>query len=234
MKYSIDSISAVVEKYVKDQILAARLKSGEKIVEKEIADTLQISRAPVREALGKLSQQGLVIFSPRRGHTVLELPREGILEVFQIRISLELQVLRILVSTRALNGEDYETLGALADQMEKVPQNGEAGSEHIFQLNGLDIEFHRYLWKASKSVQRAQLLEGLFFQLLIVMNQDVRSFGSSEEKAREHRALIEALRTNNAARVCKEFHNHLDKYITATLGSLSQAEKQSLETIFAG
>ena len=232
MDYEISSISDVVEKYLKDRILGARLTSGMKIVEKDVADALEVSRAPVREALGKLSQQGLVVFSPRRGHFVLEMPREGILELFQIRITLELQILRILVAENMLGPEDYNKLLLFSQEMEEAEKLAKSESNRLYYLNSLDIKFHRYLWQVSKSARRAQLLEGLFFQLLIVMNEDVSAFGVNQEKAEEHRALVEALQTNDVQTVCIAFRCHLDKYIDATLGPLSLAEQHSLDIVF--
>lgn len=232
MNYSINSLSDIAIEYIKDQILSARLKSGAKIVEAEIAESLQISRAPVREALRSLSHQGIVTFSPRRGHYVLEMTREELFEVFQIRISLELQILKILVSDRILGPADYDHLTHLSQQMQSADTQATDEHQRIFLLNTLDIRFHRYLWGLSKSTRRARLLEDHFLQLLVMMNQNVASLGSCEEKSSEHLELIKALGTNNADQVCAELRRHLDKYILAALGDLSDHEAQTLEILF--
>ena len=232
MDYIAKSLRDIAEGYVKDQVLSAQLQSGDKVIEADIADVLSISRAPVREALKALSQQGMIIFSPRRGHFVPEMSREEIFEVFQIRISLELQVMRILIYNKMLHSSDYDALLDLSKQMKEAGQKTTEESQRIYLLNNLDISFHRYLWNASKSHRRAGLLEGLFFQLLIVMNNNVESLGSGDEKAEEHFLLVEALKTNDIAKVCSELRHHLDKYIIAALGTLSEEETNILEAVF--
>ena len=232
MEYTVKSLSELAEDYVKDQILSGGMKSGEKVVEADISSALKISRAPVREAMRALNIQGLLSFSPRRGHHVLEMPREEILEVFQIRISLELQALRILLTHGLLKETDFETLEELVRRMENPEHQRQSEAERIYMLNTLDLSFHRTLWTASRSRRRAQLLENLFFQLLIVMNQNVASLGSYEEKAEEHRRMLEALRTGQTEAVCRELQHHLHKYIVAALGELTEEEQAELALLY--
>lgn len=232
MEYKISSLSDIARKYIKDQILSAELKSGAKIVESDIAEALHISRAPVREALRSLNEKGIVVFSPRRGHHVLEMEREELFEIFQIRISLELQVLKILITDQLLEEADYRHLFNLSERMSHADKENETENERIFRINQLDISFHRYLWKKSKSMRRAGLLEDLFYQLLIAMNQNVASLGSGDEKFEEHKRMIEALQTNNIALVCDELHLHLKKYMVAALGELTDHEKKLSQIVF--
>ena len=231
-RYEKKSLSDVVVSYVENKVLSGALKSGDKLVEADISKELNTSRAPVREALRILNEQGMTTFSPRKGNHVLEMSQEEILEVFEIRVSLEMQILYLLVTQSRLNERDYEKLVELTRQMEHGEERCSTEEERVFLLNQLDLEFHSYLWDVSGSVRRTQLLKGLFFQLLIIMNQDTASLGSFQEKAKEHMRIIEALRTNELDRVHEEFRAHLQTYIVAALsGAESGGEKASIKNI---
>lgn len=232
MEYSSKSLSDIVEQYIKDQILFGRCQSGDKVTEVDISQKLGISRAPVREALRSLNVQGLLYFSPRRGHYVWEMSHNEILETFQIRIALELQVLHILVVGNVLTQADFAHLEELSRQMEEDGERAGDVFERTYALNSRDIAFHRHLWQASGSKRHAALLENLFYQLLIVMNENIASLGTPREKAREHRQMAEALKTKNAQRVCGELQNHLHKYMLAALGTLTEQETQTLQALF--
>ena len=213
--YTKQSLCDIAILYVKEKILSGTLKSGDKLIESDISLELGISRAPVREALRELNVHGFITFSPRKGNSVLELTQDEILEVFEIRISLELQILRILVEQKMLSENDFAGLSALTDRMLDSEHQDIPEDERIYRLNNLDVAFHSYLWNASGSKRRAQYLEDLFYQLLIAMNKDAVSLGTFEEKAREHALITDALRSGDLEKVNMQFQNHLKEYIVA-------------------
>ena len=215
--YSKHSLNEVTVTYIKDKILSGELKRGDKLIESDISEGLQISRAPVREAMRELNVYGLVSFSPRKGNQVLDLSPEELQELFEIRISLELQVLDILVKADLLSDADFAELDGLVAQMAANERREMPYHEKLFYLNHLDVSFHRYLWRASGSRKRAQMLEGLFFQLLVTMNENVQTLGSFEEKAAEHAAIVTALRSGDREEVFYQFKRHLCKYAEAML-----------------
>lgn len=69
----------------------------------------------------------------------------------------------------------------------------------------------------SGSVRRAQILESLFYQLLIAMNEDLSSLGILEKKSEEHLAFVGVLRKNELPLVVRAFHKHIQDYVRATL-----------------
>lgn len=213
--YPKQSLCDIAVLYVKKKILSGKLKSGDKLIESDISLDLGISRAPVREALRELNVHGFVVFSPRKGNRVLDMTQAEILEVFEIRISLELQILRILVEQKMLSEKSFADLSALTDKMLESERQNIPEDERIYRLNDLDVSFHRYLWNASGSKRRAQYLEDLFYQLLIAMNKDVVSLGTFEEKAREHALITNALKSGDLKAVNRQFRNHLKEYVSA-------------------
>lgn len=83
------NLSELAADYLRDRIMNGQLKMGEKIIEKEIADQLGISRGPIREALVQLQHEGFVDYTPNKGCTVTLLSPKDAYEIFYLRGSLE-------------------------------------------------------------------------------------------------------------------------------------------------
>jgi len=216
-KYEKQSLSDRVVAHVKEQILAGTLKSGDRLIETDISTHFRISRAPVREAMRILNEQGLITFSPRKGNHVIEMNPAELMEAFEIRASLETQILRKLLREQRIKETDFQQLTKIAREMNSGEKRGVNEAEKFFLLNSLDLSFHKYLWELSGNVRRVQILEGLFYQLLIVMNEDLSSLGVLEKKAEEHLKLVEVLRENDPSAVVCAFHNHIQDYVKVTL-----------------
>jgi DNA-binding GntR family transcriptional regulator len=164
-----------------------------------------------------LNEQGLITFSPRKGNHVIEMDPAEIMEVFEIRTSLETQILRKILRNQMIKEEDFQQLTEIALEMKDGENRCRNEEDKVFLLNTLDISFHKYLWQLSGSVRRAQILESLFYQLLIAMNEDLSSLGILEKKSEEHLAFVEVLRKNELPLVVRSFHNHIQNYVKATL-----------------
>lgn len=214
-EYEKKSLSEVTVTYIKDKILSGEFKSGDKLIESEISGELGISRAPVREAMRQLNVEGMVVFSPRKGNYVLDMTLEETMEVFEIRVALEKQILEMLVTRKRLREKDISNLKSLVENMCKYEDKLVDQHKMLYQLNSMDIAFHRYLWDASGSFQRPKMLEKLFYELLIVMNRDTVTLGTFKEKAQQHMRIVRALEEQNLDQALREFENHIEEYISA-------------------
>ena len=83
------SLAARVHHRLREAILAGQLKSGESLVEDHLAVELGVSRSPLREALARLEQEGLIVSVPYRGAVVAGATRAEIIQALQIRQRLE-------------------------------------------------------------------------------------------------------------------------------------------------
>ena len=79
----------VVFNTLRQAILKGELKPGERLMEIALADKLGVSRTPIREALRKLEQEGLVFMIPRRGAQVADITEKDLNDVLEVRIALE-------------------------------------------------------------------------------------------------------------------------------------------------
>jgi DNA-binding GntR family transcriptional regulator len=195
-RYEKQSLSDMVVSYVKNRILSGTLKGGDRLIETDISNNFNISRAPVREAMRILNEQGLITFSPRKGNHVIEMGPAEIMEVFEIRTSLETQILRKILRNQMIKESHFQKLTEIALEMKDGEERCRNEEDKVFLFNTLDLSFHRYIWKLSGSVRRAQILESLYYQLLIAMNEDLSSLGILEKKSEEHMAFLEFLMKN--------------------------------------
>ena len=147
----------------------------------------------------------------------MDMCSDELLEIFDIRISLEVKVLELLVRKKLLGREDFTRLRDLVGKMRSHSQLELEPHERIYQLNSLDLEFHSYLWTASKSLRRGKIMESLFFQILIAMNRSPESLGSFDEKAAEHERIVDALQKGDLELVISQFKAHLDTYVRAVM-----------------
>jgi DNA-binding GntR family transcriptional regulator len=83
------SLVEVTTRQLRDEILSGALEPGERLIEEQIRQRFSISRAPLREALRLLAQQGLVEHLPRRGARVATWSEEDIRQLFEVRAVLE-------------------------------------------------------------------------------------------------------------------------------------------------
>src|SRR5690348_6729568 len=91
MSIIVRTLSERVFEIVREQILQGRLRNGEPIRQDALANELGISKIPLREALARLEQEGLLINHPNRGYYVQPMSRDQVDEIFELRLSIEPQ-----------------------------------------------------------------------------------------------------------------------------------------------
>jgi DNA-binding GntR family transcriptional regulator len=136
------SLADEVTDQLRDMILAGGLQPGERVGEAEISQRLRVSRGPVREALVRLEQEGLVASEWHRGATVTDLTRVDVIELATLRGALE--KLAIAGACRSATEED---LAAIQDVVERMRAASASGTDQA--LGRLDIEFHDAVYRAA-------------------------------------------------------------------------------------
>lgn len=181
------------------QTLRARILSGElpanaMLREQALAEELGVSRTPIREALRRLDEAGLVEFIPNRGATVLAWSVDQMRETYFMRASLEGRaagLAAVSIGTIALG-----RLAALIDEMEAFVDSSD--DDGIASLARLNAEFHRIIVTAAGSKQLLAWTESV--GRIPLMERNFRRHGA-EFRARsnhQHRDILTALRTRDA------------------------------------
>lgn len=146
--------------HVRDHIMAGTYASGTRLSEQAIADELELSRTPVREALRRLSETGLVELHPNQRAKVMGWSVDLLRDTFDTRVLLESDGAR-----RAATRMDDEQLSQLVELMEGMERAVEVGGpDEGDVVAGLNQEFHALIMRVSGQEQIIRLTASLRFQ----------------------------------------------------------------------
>ncbi len=184
-RMDVRTLKEQVVKLLREAIFSGRIKPGQRLNESELSRDLGLSRIPVREALQKLQEQGLVVDVPRRGKFVINLSEEEIQKINSLRIILEGEALRLCRAK--ITPEGVRDLTKLVGKMEKFREAPEV------EASNLDMDFHRTIWSHSGNEFLAKTLEGITIPLfahrvLWRINRDMLGWASI--LSNQHRQLL--------------------------------------------
>lgn len=135
------TVVSEVTKQIRNEILSGNLKKGERLIQTEWAEKLNVSRMPVREAFNKLEVEGLVEVIPRRGTVVTPITKNDIEEIYITRSILE--GLAVEKSLPYLKEEYKVKLKLILEEMEALNISDETNDRYI----NLNSQFHEILRK---------------------------------------------------------------------------------------
>ena len=172
-------------------IVDGTLPAGEDLNQAQIAERLGISRGPVREALGRLEQEGLIKSVPYKGVIVTPLTATYIRDLYSLRAALECFALRQGVKRR--DAKDVDELGEIVDAM-----RGAIKKRELEQVTRLDLRFHNAIVRMGRN----ELLSHAWAPLRIGVERCLysmhRSYASLEEVIGTHPPILDALRAGDA------------------------------------
>lgn len=191
----------VFREQVLDRLRAAiaggQLRMGEPIREREIAERMQISRAPIREALRDLEREGLVVTLPHRGACVAVYTDEDVEEIYSLRAALE--ALAIERAIARATPEDVRSLEQLVDAMGRLVDAGDFDA-----VMRADVAFHRRICVVSSHRRLLDTWESLARQIQAIytvtdLPQLVQQlYGYMANIAERHRPIVDAIRAGDA------------------------------------
>jgi DNA-binding GntR family transcriptional regulator len=160
-------------------------KSGERIREEEIAARYGVSRTPVREALQRLQERGLLTIGAGRGLVVAELTKHQVLELYVMREILEGAAAR------------FAALNALPDEIDNLNR---IQQEYLASFNKkpsrlvpLNRRFHQAIFEAAHNQYLTESLNGLHDSIALLHNSTFRVPSRPDRSDEEHRAIITAI-----------------------------------------
>ena len=192
----------LAELRLRSAILSGALQPGEKILEEQLCADFGISRAPLREALRLLAQQGLVEHLPRRGSRVAEWSPEDIRQLFDLRSVLE----RYAVES-ALPLEDATTaLGAVRAALERM-----RCARDDLERDDTHRAFHSAVVSLAGNRQLDLAIAPILLKLQLPMAVNLRQEARLHDRGdgvERHQAILEALETNDPARAVAALVSH--------------------------
>ena len=182
------SLSKVVSDKIRGQILAGRLKPGERLIEDRLSAELGVSRVPVREALRGLSMEGLVRLEPNRGASVTEVTSALLAELVEVRTLLEALNARL-----AARRHDPEIVALLQDTLRRGNEAAQSGTAD--ELAELNAEFHERLAEASRNSVLSDIMRSLRERTGLAFS--INGPARAREDWKEHAAILAAVIEGN-------------------------------------
>ncbi|MCY1667814.1 GntR family transcriptional regulator [Rhizobium sp. SL86] len=165
-------------------ILAGKVKPGEKLLQKDLAEGLGISITPVREALNELSAEGFVHLDPHRGAVVRKMSEEEMIETTSILAALIPLSAKLMAEN--ITEAELEHAVALQDELEQITD--------VTEFVRLNRVFHNFLTNCARAPRLSGIINPLRDSQSVMLNITVRTIDNRLSQAnREHRALLAAL-----------------------------------------
>lgn len=184
---------------LKDAILVGDLFPGQPLTEVMLASRMSVSRTPIREALTRLEQDGLIIRTDR-GMMVRERSPEEILDIYEIRILLEAAAARFAAERRS--EVDVLTLKRVAAELERLDTDD---SDERAKANR---KLHRALWRAAHNEPLTDLLQRLDLHLMRYPATTLSQPGRWEATLPEHREIIDSIERRDPEQAAEAATRH--------------------------
>lgn len=191
-------------------ILDGTYGPGDRLREAELADQTGLSRTPVREAIRKLENDGIVTHAPRVGAVVKTLSQQEIVELYQMRIVIETTAARM--AAQHIFDAEVITLEAINEEMSQ----GGAPAE----LAAKNKEFHASILNAARNRYLAQAFAGLAHHFVLLGSTTIESQQRVEEVKAQHEEIIAALRIRDAKAAAQAMEAHMQTSLVHRLKDL--------------
>jgi DNA-binding GntR family transcriptional regulator len=197
-----ETTASIIAAQIRARIMDGTFSAGSQLGEAQLAAGLNVSRGPVREALQRLIQEGLLENRRNRGVSVISLNDSDIADVYLVRGTIEREAARILM--RRGDGRVIDRLEEQVDRMSVVAKQGEWR-----ELADLDLHFHESLVLAAGSKRLQRVFGTVLVETRMCLERLESAYPDPEELVEEHRNVIGAMREGNESKVMEIIDAHL-------------------------
>ena len=195
---SAGSVRDVVRESIRELVIAGELRPGDRLVERQLAERLGVSRVPVREALRQLAHEGFVEERPTRGMVVRRLDEADVETLFDVRASLEDLVCERIVTSAT--EADLDRVEELVTRAYDALARGD-----LQETVALNAAFHAALVEAAGSGVLAAVMEPVSGRMKWLLSQH----DEPRAMTADHAAILRALRDRDAAAARRLCRDHL-------------------------
>lgn len=211
----VDDFSPIqdrVYRILKQQIIDGELEPGTRLVERELAEKLNISRTPIREAMRRLDTEGLIRVIPRKGGVVVQNSVHEIGDLFQILEALE--VLAVRLATQRLGTKEIE---AFHRTVEGLSMNDDL--DHMHEMAILTV------CDVAQSPRLKEMIVGLIDLIHMSASIGRQQPGRAKEAMAEHAAIFKAIVVKDTDQAVQLMQKHLQRSYEAFRLSASERIK---------
>lgn len=188
---------------LEEEILSGQLKRGESLTETALSARLGVSRTPLRGALHRLAEEGLIEISPNRGATVMGIGRDELVGIYKIRMRLE--GLASAEAAKRISEEERKKLRDLVELAEFYIQKCDA--ERLMEI---DSEFHNIIFKASGNRLLYKTLSELHRNIQFYRKRSLAVVERLAKSASEHKEILSAIERGDAGEADRLTSKHVE------------------------
>jgi DNA-binding GntR family transcriptional regulator len=197
-----ENLSNQVFEQIKEMIVRGEITPGKRMIESEIAESMGISRTPVREAVHKLEAEGLLNPLPKGGYVVRGLDISDIEETFEIR-----SILESFASYLAAHRHSNREIVPLEEKMEEF--QGYLDKHDLDELTRINTEFHELLYALSRSPRLVKMIHNLRDEIYFLRKIILHSVDMAHLSNKDHREIIKAIKKREAKKVEMLVRDHI-------------------------
>jgi DNA-binding GntR family transcriptional regulator len=202
----LPSRAELVAAMIERAVLRGELKAGDRLVEREVAEKLGVSKTPVREALKVLARKGVLTSHPYRGTQVRSIDAREARHLYEVRLLLEPEAVRL-----ATPAHDRDTLRNC--ELTLIDSERLAHDEDLAELSLANRRFHSSLYAPGTNELLRSVLDDIQDQVAMVSVSTWRRRSTWGVEAVEHRAIFEAVAGRDGDLAAKLLHAHIGKFL---------------------
>lgn len=215
------TVSERIYTAIRDDILNKTLVSGEKLTIKKLHEMYGVSSSPIREALFRLQQDGLIEYRSNAGMRVIEFTRQDLAEIYMLLTEFDVIALRAATTP----ARRLSTLAALELCMEK----SRASIENKL-WNYYSDAFHSILYEEAQNGRLTDAARKIRIQSTIFSNQYEIKEENRREILKQHEEILNAIRDNRLDRAEDLMRTHVGSSYAKALSILDEEEEESEES----
>ncbi|WP_255921791.1 GntR family transcriptional regulator [Streptomyces humicola] len=192
----------VIARRLTEAVMDGTLAPGRQLGEVELAAQLGVSRGPLREAMQRLVQQGILRSEPHRGVFVVELSDDDVTDIYLARTAIEAAACRIVI-----RHHPQRTAARLATAHRAMAAAARQGDPAA--LAAADMELHQILIAESGSPRLARMADTLFVETRMCLSALTVTYSAPTDLVAEHAAIIEALREGDEKLLIELLDEHM-------------------------
>mgnify|MGYP001813919709 CR=1 FL=1 len=213
-----------IELRIRNAILSGSFGPGERLVESAIADHLNVSRGPVREALSALNREGIVVHIPRKGFYVIDFTDKDLEEIYGLRLLLEREALSR--ATDRLTDTDYVQMQTILDEL------GHAALEkrEPERIVDLDLSFHDHVCRLADHSRLYGAWRSMITQARVLVGLTSKTHYDHPGEPRElHMRILEAMRSRELALATEYLTEHILDAQNRAVMALEKLRRENME-----
>lgn len=200
--------------HLRRAVLSGEIAPGERLGEVELGERLGVSRTPIREALARLTQDGLLVAEANKGVRVRTVTADEARETYVVREELD-------GLAAALAARDHAPADA-AELRTALERLGRARGNDYREQTRLDLAFHARVTLAAHNAALADLARGLSLRVTLIKHQ-TRTYNAHPETEAQHAAILEAILARDAGEAREAARLHVRTFAALVLGDLGRS-----------